>query len=192
MTALPAMAMQATIDAVAADDHVVPDLHEVVDLGAFADPGAPEARAVDGGARADLHVVVDLHDAGLPHLAMASLFKLVAEAIRADDDAGVQDDALAEAAAEVDRGVGEELRVPADADLRPDVAPGADLDAIGDLRAFIDHRIGADADLGGIKLRRGGNRRGRMHARDEGLAVGCHSSRRSSQRIAKDRSRRCR
>jgi hypothetical protein len=72
---------------VLSDDHVVADLHEVVDLGAFADPGAAKTRAVHRGARADLHIVVDLHDARLAHLAMPPLAELVTKSIRANDGA---------------------------------------------------------------------------------------------------------
>src|SRR4051812_32011973 len=83
-------------NAMAPDDHVVPDLHQVVDLCTFADPGAAESRAVDRCARAHFYIVVDLHNAGLPHLAVYSIVELVSKAIGADDHTGVQDDALAE------------------------------------------------------------------------------------------------
>ena len=47
---------------------VVADLHEVVDLGAGADPRLAHRGAVDGGVGADLDVVLDHHRADLRHL----------------------------------------------------------------------------------------------------------------------------
>ena len=61
-------------DAVRADRDVVRDLHEVVDLRALADVRAAETRAVHGRVRADFHVVVDLHDAGLRDFDVATVF----------------------------------------------------------------------------------------------------------------------
>ena len=58
-TVEPAMPACATIDAALADRAVVSDLHEVVDLGAAADPRVAERAAVDGRVGADLDVVLD-------------------------------------------------------------------------------------------------------------------------------------
>jgi hypothetical protein len=82
------------------------DLHQVVDLGSFPDPRAAEPGAINHGARAYLHIIVDLHDAGLPHLPMHSFLELVSETVRADDHTRVQNDAFAEHAAHVHRHVG--------------------------------------------------------------------------------------
>ena len=50
-------------DDVSADDAVVSDHDEVVDFGAFTDPCAAEAGAVDGGVGADLHIILQHHGA---------------------------------------------------------------------------------------------------------------------------------
>ena len=47
------------------DHYVVGNLHKIVDLDAFLDPGASKTRAIDRGVGADFHVVVDLHDSEL-------------------------------------------------------------------------------------------------------------------------------
>ena len=44
------------------------DMHEIIDFGAFADHGVADAAAVDGGAGADLDVVVDDDAADLRNL----------------------------------------------------------------------------------------------------------------------------
>src|SRR5205085_119667 len=59
-------------EAVLPDAHVVADLHEVVDLRSFADDGFAEGGAIDGGAGADLDVVLDPHDSDLRNLVMTA------------------------------------------------------------------------------------------------------------------------
>ena len=61
---------------------VVSDLHEVVDLGAPADDGLAERRAVDRGIRPDLDVVLDAHDSDLRDLAVRRSVPDVPEAVR--------------------------------------------------------------------------------------------------------------
>ena len=65
-------------------DNIVADLHQIVDLGALADHGVADRAAVDGGAGADLHVVLDDDPADLRDLAMAVGAHHVAEAVLAD------------------------------------------------------------------------------------------------------------
>ena len=77
-----------------ADDDVVSDLHEVVDLGAGADPGPSEAGAIHATVRADLDVVVDLDDPDLLDLFVAAFDEFEAEPVGADDDSAVEDDAV--------------------------------------------------------------------------------------------------
>ncbi len=57
---------------VTADDDVVADLHEIIDLRAFADHRVAIGAAVDGHAGADLDVVLDDDPADLRHLEMAA------------------------------------------------------------------------------------------------------------------------
>ena len=56
----------------------------------------PSARAINGGIRADLDVVVNDHVADLEHFAVPALVEDVAVAVRADDRAGVDGDAVAD------------------------------------------------------------------------------------------------
>ena len=72
-----------------ADGDIVRDLDEVIDLRAFADNGRPERAAVNRDIRAQFHVIADDHIADLWHLAMDAVIEHVAEAIRANDRAGV-------------------------------------------------------------------------------------------------------
>src|SRR5437899_173973 len=83
-------------NAVFSDDHVVRDLHQVVDLRAPADDGGPQRPPVDRDVRPDLHVVVNHDVADLRHFTMNPLMEHVTESIRADDRAGVNGDALAD------------------------------------------------------------------------------------------------
>ena len=72
------------------------DLHQVVDLRPVADRRLAERGAVDRASGADLDVVADAHDADLRDLVMPSALRGEAVAVRADDDAAVDDAALAD------------------------------------------------------------------------------------------------
>ena len=79
-----------------ADAAVVPDLHEIVDLRAGADARAARLRAVDARVRADLDVVFEHHVSDLRDSFRSALDERPAEAVAADDAAGVQHDAVAD------------------------------------------------------------------------------------------------
>ena len=82
-------------DGVGTDDHVVGDLHQVIDLDPLADMGAAKAGTIDRRVRANLGVIVDLNRAGVWNLDELASLELVAEAVRTDDRAAVHDDARA-------------------------------------------------------------------------------------------------
>ena len=79
-----------------ADGHIVADLDQIVDLGAFADHGVAQSAPVDGGAGADFDVVLDDHAPDLRHFQPLAAVGHVAEAVLADGAAGMDDDAVAE------------------------------------------------------------------------------------------------
>src|SRR5262249_4426077 len=56
--------------AMPADGHIVADLDLIVDFGAVAYDRVAQAATVDGGAGANLDIVLDQHTAGLRHLQM--------------------------------------------------------------------------------------------------------------------------
>ena len=116
--------------------HIVADLDLIVDFGALADHGIAQAAAVDGGAGADLDIVLDQDPAGLRHLDMAlGAEEDEAVAVLADAAAGMDQDVVADQG-ELDRGAG------------ADIAVAADLDVGADHRARADHGAGADLDPG--------------------------------------------
>ena len=82
-----------------ADDDIVADLDQVIDLGPCADPGAAKTRPIYRSACANFNVGIDLHDACLADLAMATFVKLVTKSIGADHDSGVEDGAVSQHAA---------------------------------------------------------------------------------------------
>lgn len=63
-------------DAMFPDHNVVRNLHQVVDLGALANPCASKPRSIHRAAGPDLNVIIDLHDARLTHFAMAAIRKI--------------------------------------------------------------------------------------------------------------------
>ena len=138
-------------EAVGADDDVVGDLDEVVDFGALTDDGFAEAGAVDGGVCADFDVVVDFNDADLVDFDVFSFVEFVAIAIGADDAAGLEDDAVAEAAAFADGDVGHDAAVVSDGDFLADDGVGSDFGAVADGGTGHDDGAGVDADFVGVE-----------------------------------------
>src|SRR6185369_7954003 len=116
--------------------HIVADLDLIVDFGALADHRIPQAAAVDGGAGANLDVVLDQDPAGLRHLQMA---------LGAEEDEAIA--VLPDAAGGMDQDVVADQR---ELDRSPgaDIAVAADLDVGADHRACADHGTGADLDPG--------------------------------------------
>ena len=68
------------------------DLYKIVDLYAFLDPRLAKARAVDGGIRADLNIIIDLNDPELLNLFLSAINHFKTETIRTDHRAAVNDD----------------------------------------------------------------------------------------------------
>src|SRR6266550_3963756 len=129
-----------------ADPTVVPDLHEVVDLGSRADDGVVNAAPVYCRIGSDLHIVADDATAHLRHLArhLAVLPRDVAESIRAEPDSGVQDDAAAHDRAAVAHDVRQELHVVAQLHAVPQHRGRADAHVLAEPYAPAEHRVGTD------------------------------------------------
>src|SRR5947207_1906611 len=87
------------------DLHVVPDLDQVIDLGPLAYHGFAERGAVDRRSGADLDVVLDPDNADLRDLVVLTLVRSKAIAVRANDDATVNDATITNPGAVVDDGV---------------------------------------------------------------------------------------
>src|SRR5262245_27060425 len=97
-----------------ADDHVVRNLHQVINLRAIADHRRTQRTAVNRDVRADLHVVVNDDIANLGNLAMDAFIKHVAEAIAADHRSSMNRDAVADLCARIQRYMRKKLNVLAD------------------------------------------------------------------------------
>ena len=104
-----------------ANDHVVGDMDQVVDFRALADDGGAERAAVNGGIGADLDIVVDDDVAELKHFPVAALVEHIAEAVRADDRAGVDGDAMAELRLPIQHDIREQADIVAKLAVRPQV-----------------------------------------------------------------------
>src|SRR5690349_6950271 len=86
-----------------ADDHVMGDLHEIIDLGAFADDSGAERGAIDSDISADFDVVVNDDVANLGNFAMNPGVGNVTKTVGADHCAGVYGHALPDVRARVQR-----------------------------------------------------------------------------------------
>ena len=122
------------------------DLDQVVDFGSAPDDGGSQGAAIDGYICADFNVVVNDHLSDLGDFPVLAVVEDVAEAIRTDDCAGVDADAVAELASRVEDDVGKQVAV------RADSAGGADMVASVEDAPWADLRLGADdamrADMG--------------------------------------------
>ncbi len=99
---------------VLADLDVVGHLHEIIDFYSGGDLSGFERTAIDGGVRADFHVVGNFDSADLWKFPVAAFAEDVAEAVAADDGAGVNFDAIAEPRASVERDAGVQDAIRAD------------------------------------------------------------------------------
>src|ERR1700689_4931313 len=82
--------------AVSSDADVVCYLHEVVDLGAFADDGITGRTAVDRCVGAYFYIVLDDDPAALRNLQVAGRRWKIAEAVLTDTSTGMDDDPIAD------------------------------------------------------------------------------------------------
>ena len=71
------------------DDHVVRDMHEIINLRALANDGGAQRTAVNGCVGADLHVVVDDDIADLQNFSVTAFVEHVAITVRTDNSSGV-------------------------------------------------------------------------------------------------------
>ena len=127
----------------AADDNVVADLHQIVDLRALADYGVAVCAPVDCHAGADLDIVLDDDATDLGHFEVPPRPEREPEAVLPDMRAGVNDHPVADQRRH-DRGRGADRTIAPDAHLRTNDRIGADDRAGANLRAAADHRARVD------------------------------------------------
>ncbi len=152
---------------VGADANVVGDVDEVVELDAGVEAGGRERAAVEGGVGADFDVVGNFDRAELREFKVLAFPGDVAETVRADHGAGVDQDAVAESHAGVERDAGIEATVRAESRAAAEETEGGDLRAFGDGDVVFDDGVRANGDAGGES--RGG--------RDDGGGVNASGNR---------------
>ncbi len=138
--------------AMVAERHVVGDLDEVVDLGAPADGRRAERPAVHGHVRAQLDIVANHDVADLRDLAVDALVEHVAEAVRADDGAGVDADPVPDLRAGVERHVREQGHVVAEPAVGADPVVALQDGARADLRLQLDKQVRDSVAKGALPL----------------------------------------
>jgi len=131
-------------DRILADDDVVGDLDEVIDLGPALDPGPAQGAPVDRGVGLDLDVVVDLDDPHLGDLAVLDAGIGEAEPVASHDDARMEDYAVSDEAAAIDRHVRVQDAVLAHGGALPEIDPGIEHGAPSDPGAPAHERPGVN------------------------------------------------
>src|SRR5262249_18763820 len=120
-------------DGVFADLDIVADLDQVVEFCPATNSRAAESRAVNAAVRADLDIVFDHHAAHLQELDLAPvLVGREAEAVGADHHAAVNATSRADLGLVIDRNVGEDHSVIADAAVIADDHPRMQRHAVAD------------------------------------------------------------
>ena len=153
-------------DAVFPDLDAVTDLHQIVELGPALDTGDPHRRPVDGGERADLHIVSDLDDADLRDLDVLPIgVPGKAKTIGSDHRIVVNRDPPANAAAFADRDAGVKRRVFADRDVAVDHDVGMKNGSCANGSAFAYRHEGAQVSRG-LDARLWVHDRGRVNSGD--------------------------
>jgi hypothetical protein len=104
---------------VPANDHIVRDLDEIIDLGVLAHDGVFESASVDATVGAHGDSILDDHPAELRQVDHSSPARRRAEARLAKHRAGVDLNAISDQS-ETDDGAGADLAIPTDADTRTD------------------------------------------------------------------------
>src|SRR6266481_7112272 len=130
--------------AMPSNGHIVTDLDLIVDFGALSDHGITQAAAIDRRCRADLHVVLDQHPAGLRDFQMSLRSeKDETIAVLPDAAAGMNQHVVADQRA-LDRRAGPDIAIPADPDIGADHGSGADHSARPDFDIGPDYDQGFD------------------------------------------------
>ena len=111
-----------TQQAVLPEDHVVGDMHAVVNFAAAADASDRDSRAVHSTVSADHDIVFNDHRTNLRDLAVALVSGIVTEAVAADHRARVHAHPAAQDNPVTQVSVGEQFAVGADADLMADIS----------------------------------------------------------------------
>src|SRR5204863_6148041 len=128
-------------DGVLPNDDVVRDLHQIVDLDPFLNPGSTESGTIDGRVCADLRVVIDLNDSDLWNLLVTTLNQFEPETIRTDDCTAMNDYTSPDSRSFADRHIWINQARRADSAFVSDVAAGADHSVVTDYCTSLDDRM---------------------------------------------------
>ncbi len=134
-------------DRVRADLHVVPHVHQVIQLHTFRDARIIERATINCRVRADLYVISNFHDSGLRKFPVPPLAIRIAKPVRANHCARMNFGAMPDACASIEshpRMNPASLPNPA---TRANHAVRTDLRAITDVRIFSNNRVRPDANV---------------------------------------------
>jgi len=127
-----------------ANGHVVCDLDEIVDLGAFADAGFAKSTAIYARIGADLHIVFDHDGSDLRKLDVSISVACKSKPVSADNDAAVENDVVADGAIVFDEDSGIQSAACPDLYVVADVCTGTDLAPVTDRRSVADRYQSTD------------------------------------------------
>src|SRR5437879_6105620 len=91
--------------------YIVRDLHQVINLGAFADDRRTKCPAINRDVDSDLHIFANNYVPDLRHLAVAAAIEHIAKTVPANNGAGVDSDPVTNFSATVKGHVGEDMHL---------------------------------------------------------------------------------
>ena len=150
-------------DAMAPDDHVVGDHDEVVDLGPLSDHGATETGTIDRRIGSELYIIADQDDATLRDFFVTTVFGVIAESVRSDDNSAVQDHPVTKDTRFAHSDMRVQKTTRTDGRAPADETPGTNDRSGADDGIRFDDRLGLDGGIRCDSGRRIDNRRG-MHS----------------------------
>src|SRR6267143_863036 len=146
---------------VGANARSVTDKDKVIELGTAGHSGFTDCGAIDAGVGLNFNIVFEDGRAGLLHFVPSTVFLLgEAEAVAADDDAILQDDAITDAAKLAHHCVGVRKEIIANARAAINRNGAVEYSVAADLNVLVDETVGADvcafSDAGALRDDGGG------------------------------------
>jgi len=134
-------------DHMPADLAVVPDMNQVVELGAISDPGVVQRPAIHARIGADLDIVSNLHPSDLRELLVVIGFHDKSESVGTDYGTRIQDDPVSQANVAINLSSRFESALDAESRITCDESLSADDGARSDDGPGFDHREWPDLNL---------------------------------------------
>lgn len=129
------------------DNGIVPQLYEVVDLGADSHPGRTDRAAIDGRIRADFDIVIEDAPSDLGDLSVHPTVEDVSETVHPDTRSGMEDHPIPQDRPGIEGHMRVDDDILPDSRIPPDHRVSSDPRAVPDYRTTFEDSVRADVNL---------------------------------------------